>query len=67
MRKKRFSDALVDDALAVFQRRSGRPLSRADAVHMLEDLTGFFLILHEADRAPKARIKRPNDPPRKEG
>lgn len=41
---------LVDDTLAVWQRRSRRQLSREDAREIVENITGFFTILAEWSR-----------------
>ncbi|MEE4450502.1 hypothetical protein [Novosphingobium resinovorum] len=48
---RRFSDALVEKARRVFQKRTSRKLTNEDARQMLENLTGFFRVLHEWDRA----------------
>lgn len=50
MVRKRFSEALLDDAQLVFERRMARPVSRAEAARMLEELTDFFHLLHQADQ-----------------
>ena len=47
---RRLSDELVEDARRVFQKRTDRTLISEDARQILENLTGFFSILHEWDR-----------------
>lgn len=59
---RRFSDALVEKARGVFQKRTSRKLTNEDARQMLENLTGFFRVLHEWDRA---HAKRAAERPRK--
>lgn len=54
----RFSDELLEDTRRVFQKRTDRKLSLEDARQMLENLTGFFAILHEWDRA---QVRRENE------
>jgi hypothetical protein len=46
---RRLSDELVEDARRVFQKRTERMLSSEDARQILENLSGFFSILHEWD------------------
>lgn len=48
---RRFTDSLVEDARRVFQKRTDRTLTSEDARQILENLIGFFSILHEWDRA----------------
>lgn len=43
------------DARKVFQEETGRALTVEDARQMLENLTGFFMVLHEWDRAQTKR------------
>ncbi len=52
---RRFSNELVEDARQVFQEETGRKLTAEDARQMLENLTGFFTVLHEWDRAQAKR------------
>lgn len=52
---RRFSDKLVEDARQLFQERTTRTLTSEDARQILENLTGFFTVLHDMDRA---RMKR---------
>jgi len=52
---RRFSNELVEDARKVFQEETGRALTAEDARQMLENLTGFFMVLHEWDRAQTKR------------
>jgi hypothetical protein len=47
---RRFSNGLVEKARAIFGRRSGRDVTHEEARQMLENLTGFFALLHEWDR-----------------
>lgn len=48
---RRLSDEVVEDARRLFQKRTERTLSSEDARQILENLIGFFSILHEWDRA----------------
>lgn len=50
---RRFSDDLVEKARHVFQKRTSRKLTNEDARQMLENLTGFFRVLLEWDRAER--------------
>lgn len=62
---RRLSDELVEDARRIFQRRTGRKLTAEDARQILENLIGFFSILHEWDRAGASETRRgcqENDP-----
>lgn len=47
---RRLSDELVEDARRVFQKRTDRTLTHEDARQILENLIGFFSVLHEWDR-----------------
>jgi hypothetical protein len=59
---RRFSDELVEKARAVFQKRTSRKLTNEDARQMLENLTGFFRVLHEWDRAQRRpEVSSPGD------
>ena len=64
---RRFSDELVEDARRHFQQRTDRQLTNEDARQMLENLTGFFMLLHEWDRADSTSDpgdgSNTNDPP----
>ncbi|MFT3976578.1 MAG: hypothetical protein QM688_05615 [Sphingomonas bacterium] len=51
---RRFSDELIEDARKLFQERTDRKLTAEDSRQMLENLTGFFSVLLDMDRA-KAR------------
>lgn len=62
---RRFSDELVEDARKVFQKRTDRKLTNEDARQMLENLVGYFTVLHEWDRAQARRDVEGAD--RKEG
>ncbi len=42
-------EALIDDALAVFQPMSERPLTRDDAREAIDNLVNAFLILLDVD------------------
>lgn len=44
---------LIDRTRAVWQPRLGRDLSREDARHIAENVTGFFVVLAEWSRAEK--------------
>ena len=44
----------IDETIAMWQRRSSRPLSREDGREIIENMTGFFRILQEWDRAERA-------------
>lgn len=51
----RFSNELVNDARSVFEDEMGKPVSAEEARQMLENLAGFFMILHEWDREQAKR------------
>lgn len=57
---RRFSDELVENARQLFQQRTGRKLSAEDSRRILENLTGFFSVLRDIDRA-KARREAGGD------
>ncbi len=40
-------EALIDEAVALFGAKYGRPVSRDDAARMMDRLTAFFSILAE--------------------
>jgi hypothetical protein len=44
-------DNLIDRTIGLWQARSQRGLSREDARQIVENITGFFAILHEWSRA----------------
>jgi hypothetical protein len=46
---------LIDNALAVWQPRSKRQLTREDGREIIENMTGFFRILQEWDQADRAK------------
>jgi hypothetical protein len=43
----------IDETVAIWQRRSSRQLSREDGREIIENMTGFFRILQEWDRAER--------------
>lgn len=45
---------LIDETVAIWQGRSSRQLSREDGRVIIENMTGFFRILQEWDRAERA-------------
>jgi hypothetical protein len=47
----------VDETVAFWQKRSKRQLTREDGRQIIENLTGFFRILQEWDRAERAARK----------
>ncbi len=48
---RRFSEELIEDTRVAFQKRTNRKLTAEDARQILENLVGFFTVLHEWDRA----------------
>ncbi len=54
-------DAILDEALEVFQPRAQRELTREDAREIYVNLTGFFRVLQEWDRAERERRARDAD------
>jgi hypothetical protein len=44
----------IDETVAIWQRRSKRRLTREDGREIIENMTGFFRILQEWDRAERA-------------
>lgn len=61
---RRFSNELVEKARQVFQKRTSQKLTNEDARQMLENLTGFFRVLREWERA---QAKSDADPSRESG
>ena len=47
---RRFSDETVEEARRIFQKRTDRTLTHEDGRQILENLVGFFSVLHEWDR-----------------
>ena len=45
------NDNLINRTIGLWQARGGRTLSHEDARHIVENVTGFFSILHEWSRA----------------
>lgn len=54
-----FSDELIDEALAVFQPRTTRPLSREDGRQIVHNLSGFFRVLLTWKRAQASMLAVP--------
>ncbi len=48
----------IDETVAFWQRRSKRQLTREDGREIIENLTGFFRVLQEWDRAERAARKK---------
>jgi hypothetical protein len=44
----------IDDTIAIWQKRSKRALTREDGREIIENMTGFFRVLLEWDRADRA-------------
>jgi hypothetical protein len=59
-RRGKFSDALVADAVQLFEERLGRPVSSGEARNMLGDLVDFFVI---GARWSRSVIVRPEESP----
>ena len=51
---------LIDRTIGLWQPRCRRDLSREDARQIVENITGFFSILHEWSRAEKATAANDN-------
>jgi len=49
--RRAIDEVLLDRTIALFQARTGRTLTREDAWEMIENVTGFFRILGEWNRA----------------
>jgi hypothetical protein len=47
----------LDETIAIWQPRTTRQLNREDAREIVENITGFFSILHEWDRAERVAQK----------
>jgi hypothetical protein len=45
---------LLDETIAIWQARTSRPLTREDAREIIENMTGFFNVVREWDRAERA-------------
>jgi hypothetical protein len=54
------NDNLIDRTIGLWQPRSRRDLSREDARQIVENITGFFSILHEWSRAETATAANDN-------
>jgi len=52
---RRFSNELIEDARKLFQEQTDRKLTAEDGRQILENLTGFFSVLGEWDRANARR------------
>jgi hypothetical protein len=48
----------LDETVAFWQKRSKRQLTREDGREIIENLTGFFRVLQEWDRAERAARKK---------
>lgn len=55
---RRLSDGLVEDARRIFQKRTSRKLTDEDARQILENLIGFFSVLHEWDRTSASEARQ---------
>jgi hypothetical protein len=54
------SDNLINQTIGLWQSRYRRNLSRDDARQIVENVTGFFLILNEWSRAETVAIANDN-------
>jgi hypothetical protein len=57
--------ALLDETIAIWQPRTSRRLTREDARQIIENMTGFFNVLREWDRAERAAAAAEQVPARK--
>jgi hypothetical protein len=48
------NSSLLDETIATWQPRASRPLTREDARQIIENMTGFFNVLRDWDRAERA-------------
>jgi hypothetical protein len=48
------SNDLINETVALWQERAGRQLTREDGRQITENMTGFFRVLREWDRAERA-------------
>ncbi|KAF2989439.1 hypothetical protein OGR47_13415 [Methylocystis sp. MJC1] len=55
---------LIDQTIAFWQERTTRPLNREDGREIIENMTGFFRILQEWDRAEQAQASKCGNPKR---
>jgi hypothetical protein len=51
-------EALLDEALEIFQPRTTERLTREDAREIYVNLTGFFRVLQDWDRAEREQLAR---------
>ena len=51
-------DALIDEALEIFQPRTSKRLSREDGREIYVNLTGFFRVLQSWERAEREQAAR---------
>lgn len=59
-RKQAGGSDLLADTLALWQARAARPLSREDAREIVHNLTGFFRVLQEWERAERGAAIPPS-------
>lgn len=58
-RARSSTNALLDETIAIWQPRAPRRLTREDARQIIENMTGFFSVLREWDRAERASAAPP--------
>jgi hypothetical protein len=56
---KGVTSEFLDETIAFWQPRAKRTLTREDAREIIENLTGFFRVLDEWDRAERKRRTNP--------
>lgn len=54
--------ALLDETIAIWQPRASRRLTREDARQIIENMTGFFNVLRDWDRAERAAAAASDGP-----
>lgn len=52
-RQRAVDDAFLEKTIQLFQERTGQTLSKEDARQIVENVTGFFRILQNWDRAER--------------
>jgi hypothetical protein len=52
-RQRAVDEALLETTIRLFEKRTGRTLTKEDARQIVENLTGFFQVLAEWDRTER--------------
>lgn len=61
LRQRSVDDGVLEKVIDLFEKRAHRTLSKEDARQIVENLSGFFQVLAEWDRAERSRQVEPSD------